>query len=274
MRIYISADIEGVAGVVSRDNLSPGRFEFEPARDWMTAMVLAACETLKEEGVDEVVVSDSHGTGQNIRYELMPPYVELVRSWPRPLGMMQGVEIGEYAGALLLGYHAGSSNPDGNLAHTMSGDLFQEVRLNGQALSEAGISAAIAGHYGVPILMMAGDDVAVAETQGLLGDIATAALKTSLGFLSARHPAPQVADERLRAGVREAIKRVATRKPFVLEGPVEVEIRLRTRFVAEWLSYLEMVERVDAFTVRYVARDIVEASRFFQFLTSARNALG
>jgi D-amino peptidase len=84
MRIYISADIEGVAGVVSRDNLMPGRFEYEQARDWMTDAVLAAGETVRELGATEVVVSDSHGNGQNIRFERMPSYVQLVRSGRAP----------------------------------------------------------------------------------------------------------------------------------------------------------------------------------------------
>lgn len=274
MRIYISADIEGIAGVTTRENLSPGKFEYEPARDWMTAAVLAACETARELGAEEVVVSDSHGTGQNIRFEQMPDYVRLVRSWPRPLGMMQGVEAGEYAGALLIGYHAGASNIGGTLSHTMSGELFQEIRLNGITVSEAGISAAIAGQFGVPVLLIAGDDVAVAETRQLLGDVAAAILKTSLGFLSASHLSPAAADLALRQGVRDAIGRAGAIRPFVIEGPVEVQIRLRTRFVAEWLSYLSAVERIDAFTVRYVAADMLEASKFFQFLTSARGAIG
>ena len=274
MRVYISADIEGIAGVVSRENLSPGKFEYEQARDWMTAAVLAAAETLREAGAEEVVVSDSHGNGQNIRFERMPEYVRLVRSWPRPLGMMQGVEIGKYAGAVLIGYHAGASSPRGTLAHTLSGELIQDVRLNGASVSEVGISAAIAGHFGVPVLMLAGDDAAVAEARESLGDIATACLKTSLGFLSAIMLPPQAADARLRAGVREAADRIGRVAPLVLAVPVIVEIRLRTRFVAEWLSYLHGIERTDAFTVRYAASDMVAVSRFLQFLTSARMALG
>jgi D-amino peptidase len=274
MRIYISADIEGIAGVVSRDNLMPGRFEYEAARDWMTDAVLAACETARELGADEVVVSDSHGNGQNIRFERMPAYVQLVRSWPRPLGMMQGIEVGDYAGALLIGYHAGAANPGGTLAHTMSGEFFHDVKLNGVTLSEAGISAAIAGHFGVPVLMVAGDDVAVEETRALLGDIATATLKTSLGFLSTMTLSPEAANQRLRAGVRDAVARIGAIEPYVIDGPAEVQIRLRTRFVAEWLSYIAPVERLDAFTVRYPAADMVMASRFLQFVTSARAAIG
>ena len=274
MRFYISADIEGLAGVVSRENLSPGRFEYEQARDWMTAAVLTACKTLRELGAEEVVVSDSHGNGQNIRFEKMPAYVQLVRSWPRPLGMMQGVEVGAYAGALLIGYHAGATNVGGNLSHTMSGEFFHEIRLNGAAASEAVISAAIAGHFDVPILLVAGDDVVIEETRAILGDLATAQLKTSIGFLSARMLSPQTADDRLREGVRDAFVRKDRVQPYKVSTPVTLDIRLRTRFMAEWLSYIDVIEQLDAFTVRFNAKDIEVASRFLQFLTSARAALG
>jgi D-amino peptidase len=273
MRFYISADIEGIAGVVSRDNLMPGRFEYEAARDWMTDAVLAACDTLRKRGADEIVVSDSHGNGQNIRFERMPDYVRLVRSWPRPLGMMQGVELGAYDGALLIGYHAGATNPRGTLSHTVSGEFFQEIRLNGQTVSEAAISAALAGHFGVPVLMIAGDDVAIEETCGFLGDIATACLKTSTGWLSAVNHPPAVAEQRLRAGVEDAVARIGRVEPYVLPGPLTLEIRLRTRLVAEWLSYLDPVEQLDAYTIRLQAADITGVARFLIFLGSVRTVL-
>ncbi|QXQ08037.1 M55 family metallopeptidase [Sphingosinicellaceae bacterium] len=272
-RFYISADIEGIAGVASRENLSPGRFEYEQARDWMTDAVLVACETLTEHGATEVVVSDSHGNGQNIHWERMPDHVRLVRSWPRPLGMMQGIEGGPYEGALLIGYHAGASNIGGTLSHTVSGEFFQEIRLNGVPSSEAAISAAIAGHYGVPILLMAGDDVAVEETSALLPGIATACLKSSYGFLSICTLSPGAAERVLRTGVAEAVEKAGTLAPFAVAAPVSLEIRLRTRFIAEWLAYLDNVERIDAFTIRMQCADIIGVSHFLQFITAARGAL-
>jgi D-amino peptidase len=273
MRIYISADIEGIAPVVSRDHLMPGKFEYESARDWMTDAVLAACDTAHELGATAIVVSDSHGNGENIRPDRMPEYVQLVRSWPRPLGMMQGIEAGHYDGVLLIGYHAGGSNPAGTLAHTISGEFFQEVRLNGVVVPEAGISAAIAGHFGVPVLMLAGDDVAVAEAIGLLGDIATATLKTSTGWLSAMVPPPQEAERRLRAGVREGLARIGRIAPYTMAGPVVLEIRLRTRLLAEWLSLVDGIERLDAYTIRYCGADMTCIAGFLMFLSSIRKAI-
>ena len=95
MRFYVSADIEGIPGVVSREHLRPGGYEYEQARNWMTSAVVAAAEAARDSGATELVVSDSHGTGLNIHADQLPDYVRLVRSWPRPLGMMQGIEAGE-----------------------------------------------------------------------------------------------------------------------------------------------------------------------------------
>lgn len=272
MRLYISADIEGVAAVVSREHTRPGGFEYESARDWMTRSVIAVCEAAHERGVREIVVSDSHGNGQNIKPDALPDYVELVRSWPRPLGMMQGIECGHFDGAVLLGYHGAGSNPHGVLSHTLSSEFFHEVRLNSVEASEATISAAIAGAFDVPILMVAGDDVAVAEMQASLGDVATAVLKRAYGSYSAIGPAPRVAEARLRDATREGLNKVGSLTPYKLVGPIDLQIRLRTRFVAEWLSYLEGVERIDAYTIRRVLPDALSLSRFLMFLIFARMA--
>lgn len=273
MRLYISADIEGICGVVTSEHTRPGGCEYEWARDRMTDSVVAVCETAHDCGVEELIVSDSHGNGLNIRLERMPDFVRLVRSWPRPLGMMQGIEQGRFAGALLLGYHAAGHNSGGVLSHSMSSSLFHELRINGSPASEALISAALAGEYDVPVLMMAGDDVAVAETSATLGGIATATLMQSYGTHSAICPAPSVALDRLRDATRLAVERVGTVRPMRLSGPVELDIVLRTRTVAEWLAYLPETERMDAYTIRYRGADMIALSRFLMFVTFGPSTL-
>ena len=273
MRFYVSADIEGICGVVARDQMRPGGHEYEAACGWMTQSVVAVCEAAHAMGATELVVSDSHGNGLNIHPDAMPAYVQLVRSWPRPLGMMQGIERGHFDGAFLVGYHAGASNPEGVLAHTLSSDLIHEVRLNGVVANEGLISAVVAGAYGVPVLMVAGDDVTVRETRALLGDVAAATLKQAYGSYSAIAPAPSVALQRLRDATADAISRVGTLAPFTMTVPVDLEIALRTRFVAEWLSYLPDVERRDTYTIRYRAADVVAVSKFLMFVVTARIAL-
>ena len=137
MKLYISADIEGVAGIVSRDQCFPSGFDYEPARRLMTAEVLAAIAGARKAGVDEFVVSDSHGNGQNLLIEEFDADTTLVRCWPRRLSMMSGLEDGGFCGAFFLGYHAGVSNPSGGLAHTFSSKALSAVQVNGVAVNEA-----------------------------------------------------------------------------------------------------------------------------------------
>src|SRR5690606_8216527 len=176
LKIYISADMEGVAGVVTDEQLGPGGFEYERFRELMTAEVNACIEAAREAGATEVLVSDSHGNGQNLLVERLPADVTIVRSWPRHLGMMAGIDA-SFDGVILLGYHASTANERGVRAHTFSSANVTAFRLNGTSMSEAGMSAAIAGHFGVPVIMVSGDQVAVAETQVIVGDVEGAVVK-------------------------------------------------------------------------------------------------
>src|SRR3954468_4627129 len=148
MRIFISADIEGITGVVSREHQFPEAMEGQSARLWMTDSVAAAAEAAFEAGAIEVVVADSHGQGHNLLLDRLRPEIQVVRSHPRPLSMMQGVEAGRYEGCFFIGYHAGATNPGGILAHTFRSATLREVRLNGVSVPEATINAALRGDAG------------------------------------------------------------------------------------------------------------------------------
>src|SRR5262245_38212827 len=176
LKIYISADMEGIVGVVTSDQLGPQGFEYERFREFMTQEVNAAIEAAFEAGATEIVVSDSHGNGENLLIEKLPKNILLVRSWPRPLMMMQGIDE-TFAGAIFIGYHAGTTNPQGVRAHTISSARLADVQLQGVSVSEAGLNAAIAGHFNVPVIMVSGDDVVVKETTSLLGDVEGATVK-------------------------------------------------------------------------------------------------
>ena len=273
MRFYISADIEGIAGVVSREHTSPQGFEYERARDWMTDTVAAACEAALGAGAEEIVVSDSHGNGQNLKMERLPDKVQLVRSWPRPLAMMQGIEVGRYDGAMFIGYHAGSTAMGGILSHTMRSVSLREVRLNGRVVPEAGVNAAIAGHFGVPIIMISGDDAFVAETREILGDVEAATVKWAYSTLSARTLTPKAAYALVAETARRAIARRRDFQPHRIAGPIELQVSFKHRFPAEYLSFTNFVERIDAFTIRYVGKDIEEISRFLVFLLGYSSTL-
>ena len=119
MKIYISADMEGIVGVVTNEQLGPQGFEYARFREFMTQEVNAAIQGAFDAGASEIVVSDSHGNGQNLLIEKLPRDVLLIRAWPRPLMMMQGIDE-TFAGAIFIGYHTATTNPQGVRAHTIS----------------------------------------------------------------------------------------------------------------------------------------------------------
>ena len=272
LKIYISADMEGVVGVVTGEQLGPTGFEYNRFREFMTAEVNAAIEAAFAAGATEVVVSDSHGNGQNLLIEKLHKEVTLVRSWPRPLGMMSGIDQ-TFDGVIFLGYHTGTTNKEGVRAHTISSARLADVRLNGASVSEAAMNAAIAGHFNVPVIMVSGDDAVVKETTALLGNIESATVKWALGFHSARTLMPDIAYRLIRDKVTTAIGRIKEFKPYKLKTPVQLEVQFKNYRPSEVLSYLSIVERIDSHSIRFTGKDIVEVSKFMQFVTTYEPSL-
>jgi D-amino peptidase len=272
LKIYISADMEGVVGVVSGEQLGPQGFEYQRFRDLMTQEVNAAIAGALAAGATEIVVSDSHGNGQNLLIEKLPKDILLIRSWPRPLGMMQGIDA-TFAGAVFIGYHSGTTNPEGVRAHTLSSARIADVKLNGISMSEAGINAAIAGHFNVPIIMVSGDDVVVKETTALLGNVEGAVVKWASGFHSAKTIMPEASYQLIHQRVRRAVERIKEFKTYKLTTPIKLEVRFKNYRPSEVLSYLSIVERADAHSIRFTGKDMVEVSKFLSFINTYELAL-
>jgi D-amino peptidase len=264
-KVYISADMEGIAGVVSPDQLGPAGFEYGRFREFMTAEVVAAIEGAREAGATEILVSDSHGNGLNLLIERLPSDVRVVRSWPRPLGMMEGIDS-SFAAAIFIGYHSGTTNPAGVRAHTLSSANYAGVALNGVQVPEAGLNAAIAGHFGVPIALISGDDVAVEEARRLIGDVDGVAVKRAIGFHSAATLTPQASQALIKERVKAALGRRASLRPYRLSAPVRLDLTFKNYRPAEVLAYLPIVQRTDAHSIRYTGRNVLEVSRFLQFV--------
>ena len=267
MKIYISADMEGVVGVVTADQLTPTGFEYQRFREFMTQEVNAAIEGAVAAGATEIVVSDSHGNAENLLIEKLPKNVLLVRGFPRPLEMMQGIDA-SFDGAMFLGYHSSTTNPNGVRAHTMSSAKLADVRLNNVSMSEGGFNAAIAGHFNVPIIMVSGDDAAVKEVSDLLGDIEGAVVKWNYGFHSAMTMMPEAAYDLIREKAKKAVGRIKEFKPYKLKTPVQMDVRFKNYRPSEVLSYLSIVERTDAHSIRFMGKDMIEVSKFMEFITT------
>lgn len=265
MRLFISFDMEGVAGVVTEKQLIPSGFEWQQAREWMTHELLAVIAAAEDCGVTEFVVADSHGTGQNLLVDRLPKNVQLVRSWPRPLGMMQGVEEGSYIGAMLLGYHGGAHTLGAGLAHTVMLQV-AKVWLNGREVSETGIAAATAGQFDVPVIMVSGDDVYVKHARETLGDVEAVTTRTAYSLSSGKVITPERSCELLAERTRVAIGRAAEFRPHKIDFPVRMEVRLTNPILAEMFCQLPGFERVDAHTIAMESKDMYGIEGFWGFL--------
>jgi D-amino peptidase len=271
-RIFISADMEGLAGVVTGDQLSPASFEYARFREFMTEEVLAAIDGARQAGVTEFLVADSHGNMQNLLIEKLPRDVMVVRGTPRPLGMLEGISAG-FEGVVFIGYHASTTSAEGVRAHTFSSANLADVRLNGVSVSEGVWNAALAGHFGVPVLVVAGDEAAVKEVAAQVPGVQPAVVKWPLGFHSARTLTPEAARDVIRDAVRGALSRRIARRPYTVTAPLEIEVRFKNYRPAEVLSWMPGLTRADAHAVRFRARDMVEAARFMSFVLNYQAAL-
>jgi D-amino peptidase len=267
LRVYISVDMEGIAGVVTNEQLGPTGFEYGRFREFMTGDALAAIDGARAAGATHILVSDSHGNGQNLLIERFPEDVMIVRSWPRPLMMMEGVDS-TYDAAIFIGYHAGTSNASGVRAHTISSAHLTGVSLNGQAMPEGGINAAIAGHFGVPVVMISGDDAAVEELRKIVGPVEGAVVKRSLSFHSAAVLTPAAAQKLIRERVKAALDKRSAVRPLRLTGPITLDLTFKHYRAAEILAYLPNVQRTSAHSIRFMGKDMIEISKFIEFVNT------
>lgn len=272
LKVLVSVDMEGIAGVVTGDQLGPSGFEYARFREFMTREALAAVQAAREAGATEILVTDSHGNGENLLIEQFPADVRIVRSWPRPLAMMTGIDA-SFDAAILIGYHASTDNPRGVRAHTFRSALFTHVGVNGKAVSEGWMSAALAGQFGVPVVMASGDDVAMAELRAQIGPVETAEVKRALGFHSADTLTPAAACELTGLKVKAALARRGELKPLKVEGPVALEISFKHYLQAEVAAYLPGAERVDSHTLRFRVASPSEAANVLTFLDNYDQAL-
>ena len=269
LKVYISADMEGITGVASDQQLGPTGFEYGLAREWMTAEVLAAIKGAREAGATEFVISDSHGNGQSLLLDRLPTDVPItvVRAFPRPLGMMEGIDS-TFAAVIFIGYHTSTSSLTGVRAHTMSSALLTRVAINGTPMSEAGVNAAIAAHFGVPVVMISGDDQIVAESQQRFGPIEGVAVKRAIGFHGAATMLPAAAQALILQRAKVAIGRRAEMKAYTMTRPLTLDVSFKNYRPVELLGYLSSVQRIDSHTIRYVAKDVIDLSKFLEFVTS------
>lgn len=271
MRVYISADIEGVAGVVASQQGQPGNGEYEKARILMTEEVNAVVEGLIEAGATEVLVNDSHGPMTNILPSLLHPAADLILGKPKPMNMACGLSA-EYDLFCLVGHHS-MAGKGGVLAHTTNGFAFREIRINGVAYGEPGIYGAYAGELGVPVGLISGDDCTRDENIGWFPNAEFVVVKQSYGQRAARQVSVSRAREMLKAAAAHAVRHAAEKQVFKLEGPYSVEFTMGSAALADQMSILPPAKRIDALTIGFECQTVAEIIGWMTSLSAMSFAL-
>ncbi len=262
MRVYISVDMEGIAGVVHESQTDPvnppfaeeyGRF-----RRLMTAEANAAIEGALAAGATKVVVNDSHWHMRNLLAEELHQAAYLVSGDPKPRSMVEGID-GGFDAALFIGYHARAGTRNAILDHTYA-DRIQEVRLSGRPVGELGLNAALAGWYGVPVALVSGDSALAAEAKDLLGDgVATVVVKEAVSRHAAKSVAPAVACRMIREAVTQALP--GAHRPFVLPPPITLEVDFAMTIQADMAELCPGAARTAGRTVAFTHQDYREVFR-------------
>lgn len=261
MRIYLSVDMEGLAGIGHPNQVSFGpavdRTDYDRARALMAGEANAAIEAAFEHGAREVVVNDSHWTMRNLRAEDLHPDARLIIG-DKPLSMTEGVgeaTDGSFDAAAFIGYHAGAGNGSGVIAHTYSSATIQEVRVNGVPHNEAALNAIRLGHHGVPVILVAGDDALAGEVEALLPWAERVITKRAIGYATADSLSPERARAAIRTGLGRAIARLDGMQRYQPAPPLAGEIDFRFPAHAAYAAVLPGAERIGPRTVGFTGRD-------------------
>ncbi|NOZ74206.1 MAG: amino acid amidase [FCB group bacterium] len=265
MKVYISADIEGVTGITHWDEATHTKPDYSEFRQQMTAEVVAACQGALAAGADDIVIKDAHATGRNILAGQLPPEARLIRGWSgHPLAMIQ--ELDESFDALLfIGYHSGAATGGNPLAHTMTSSRIAEFRINGDLTNEFMLHGYAARLYQVPTVFLAGDQALCDYSKTLLPALETVAVKEAVGD-SVVSFQPDLILSRIREGVKRALKGDLSACLFPARDHFQVDIRFTNATFAYKASWYPGARSLDDLTVRFETTDYFDVMRFVLFI--------
>jgi D-amino peptidase len=265
MKVFISADMEGISGIAKSAWTESDDRDFSRARELMTGDVNAAIQGCLDAGADEIWVKDAHGGADNILIEKLLAPARLIQGWGHADRMMEGIDA-SFDAAMLVGYHARVMTEDGTISHTMTGQT-RGLWYNGVEIGESGISAAHAGAFGVPLVFISGDEALCREIAGFLGPhVSTAAVKSAYIRECVRMLPLDEARELIRSGVVAALTSAVPVKPWVPEPPIEVRYQFQTKRQAAKAAFVPTVEQVDDITVKAQVADGLAAANLVSVL--------
>jgi D-amino peptidase len=270
VKVYISVDLEGVAGISDWDQCVAGGDDYALGRALALGEVNAAIDGAVQAGATRILVNDSHSLMRNLPPEELAGQASYLSGRFKPLYMMEGLDA-SYDVALFLGYHAAMPTP-GVLSHTYNPRAFANVVLNGTLTGEAGINALVAMHHGVPIEVITGDQYVGPEAAPFCPGIQAIEVKTSTSRYAAEHLHPRIAQQRIREGVHRALSEPSASPPLI-QLPATLEIQLMSPDMAEQATWLRGVERVTSTTVRCEDDDPLRLYRTFMTLVYLTRSL-
>jgi D-amino peptidase len=262
-KVFISADMEGISGISASDQLSAAGAEYNRSRRMMADDVNAAIRGARRGGATDILVNDSHGSMRNLRLEDLDPQVRLISHSFKKAGMMEGLDE-SFDAVIFIGYHAQAGHPSGLYAHTGSG-IVRDVRVNGQSLGEGGLNTMVAASYGVPVVLVTGDDVAVQQVAQIARDARTVAVKRAIN--------PRAVELRPFKAVHQEIDdaafqgvRAAKRFPPQRASTYRVEVQFQDVTIPEIAQNLPSFDRPSPDTVAFTADSMPKAYTLIRLL--------
>jgi D-amino peptidase len=269
MKVYLSVDMEGIAGVVHEAQTDPTdpamAADYARSCRLMTGEANAAVQGAIDAGADRVVVNDSHWLMRNLIADELHPAAELISGSPKPLSMMEGIQEG-FDAVCFIGYHGQAGTRTSVIDHTYTDRVYQ-VRVNGRPVGELGLNTGVAGCHGVPVAFVSGDQTLLAEARDLLGEgVGGVAVKHALSRYAARSLSPERARAAIRAGVADALAR--QHAVFTFDTPVTIETDYARSVHADMAELMPGAERTAPRTVRYTHHDYLGAFQGWRAMTN------
>lgn len=268
MKIWLSCDMEGVAGVVDWDQCRPGNPGYSLGCALMQAEVNAAIEGAIAGGATEIVVNDSHGKMANLDPRALAGGASYLSGRHKPMYMVQGLD-GTFDAVFLVGYHGSISGSPSTLSHTYNPEVFAGVRVNGAYVGESGINALPMAHFGTPVAFVSGDRVTAEEVAPFAPDGVTVITKESITRFAALNLHPDESCRRVRTGAEEAARRAAAGKlqPPAIGTPVRLDMEFQTGDMADVATWARATERTGERTARITGDDLLSVFRSFVAVT-------
>ena len=262
-KVFISVDMEGISGISGADQLSAEGREYDRSRKLMAEDVNAAIRGARAGGATTILVNDSHGSMRNLRIEDLDPAATLISHNFKRYGMMEGLDE-SFDAAIFIGYHAKAGSPGGLFAHTGSGNV-ADVRVNGRSLGEGGLNTLVAGWYGVPVVLVTGDDVAVKQVAETATDAKTVVVKRAINPRAAELRPLAIVHREIEAASRDGVARAQRSKP-VRERAYSVQVQLRDVMIPEVAEVLPGMTRPAPDTVAFETDAMPKAYALIRFL--------